>query len=639
MQIFMAQLLLLVLQNTDVSSKNMPTYEPPPPPPLSRCTILLDALRDGIVLVDAEGIVQLINKSARGMYAGGEAPLVGYPLSDFNAADWVEVKRVLTSGTALEGQRLSLPAAEVLVNRVPLHSQGQVTGVLCSFHPLAESNAHVRHLPAYQRLVEDLDALLDQPGTGMVLMDAQGRVRNVNSCFETFTRQERESLLGLPVSSLVERDSTGVFAALLECVEKEAPVILRGVAAEGRAICCVASPSFGGGELRFALARVLDCEATAQLVFPAGHAPGSDAAASVQGADNAASAGLSEGSDGILALARSHGIVLKSRSMVQLVQKMGRVAQTESSVLLQGESGAGKSVFASFIHKLSLRADKAFVAINCGAIPESLMESELFGYERGAFTGADPKGKVGLLEAGHGGTVFLDEIGELPMPMQVKLLEAIDKKVFMRVGGTRTIRVDMRIIAATNRVLEEEVSRGNFRKDLYYRLNVIPLTIPPLRERPEDIMAVAMDYLMRQNALRGEKKRLTPEVLELLVHHPFYGNMRELLNTLEWLVVMSDGNTLTPGELPMSFTAVMEPEPPQGARVATPPDRVPESPPLSPLRGGTLKDAVQLAEKQCIEYALSQYETLFEAAQALKVHPTTLWRKMGQLHITQEKTP
>lgn len=606
--------------------------------PLSRCTILLDALRDGIILVDAEGIVQLINKSARSMYAGGETPLVGYPLSDFNAADWVEVKRVLASGTALEGRRLSLPAAEVLVNRMPLRGQGRVTGVLCSFHALADSDALIRHLPAYQRLAEDMEALLDQPDTGMALMDAQGCVRNVNPYFETLTRQDRESLLGLPVSSLVERDASGIFAALLACVENQAPVVQRGVAAEGRAICCVAVPSFSAGELRFALARVLDCDATARLVSPAAHM-GNSGEDSASFAEDAAIGGLGEGDDGILSLARAHGIVLKSRCMVQLVQKVGRVAQTESSVLLQGESGVGKSVFASFIHKFSLRAEAPFVAINCGAIPESLMESELFGYERGAFTGADPKGKVGLLEAGHGGTVFLDEIGELPMPMQVKLLEAIDKKAFMRVGGTRTIRVDMRIIAATNRVLEEEVGKGAFRKDLYYRLNVIPLTIPPLRERPEDIMAVAMDYLMRQNALRGEKKRLTSEVMELLARHPFYGNMRELLNTLEWLVVMSEGNTLTPGELPMSFTAAVDSEPIRHSGETARTGGMSEPLHLPPLQELSLKDAVQSAEKHCIELALARHETLFEAAQALKVHPTTLWRKMGQLHITQEKTP
>ena len=607
------------------------------PLPITRCTVLMDALRDGIVLVDAEGIVQLINKSARAMYQGGEAPLVGYPLSDFNAADWVEVKRVLASGTPLEGQRLTLPAAEVLVNRTPLFVQGQVTGVLCALHPLSDSDAHISHLPAYQRLLEDMDALLAQPDMGTLLMDAQGRVRGVNSLTETLLGQDRGNLLGLPVASLAERDSTGLFASLLECVEQQGPVVRHGRAADGRSLCCMSTPSFSAGALRFALGRILDCQATAKLVLPATQSDKKDPGLpgdGTEGADWGQDVGAEE--SGILAQARSHGMVVKSRVMMQLVQKMGRVALTESSVLLQGESGVGKSVFASFLHKLSQRSDAPFVAINCGAIPESLMESELFGYERGAFTGADPKGKVGLLEAGHKGTVFLDEIGELPMPMQVKLLEAIDKKAFLRVGGTRTVRVDMRIIAATNRVLEDEVRNGSFRKDLYYRLNVIPLTIPPLRERPEDIVAMIMDYLLRHNAQQGEKKRITPEVMDMLARHPFYGNMRELLNTLEWLVVMSEGSTLTPQELPMSFHAAPnlapQPVPPAVAEPTSATRALPS------FAGMHLKDAVQQAEKLCIQQALVQHQTLFEAAQSLGVHPTTLWRKMVQLEITQEKT-
>lgn len=603
----------------------MTTQEPHPA--LIRCTLLMDALRDGIVLVDADGIVQLINKSARAMYLGGDTPLVGYPLSDFNDADWVEVKRVLASGVPLEMQRMTLPAAEVLVHRAPLFTQGRITGVLCALHCLTDSNAGIRHLPSFQSMMQDFEALIALPDTGVLVMDAQGHIRQVNAVFETWSGKSREALLGLPLSSLGD-DILGALAALLDCLETSGVAVRHGVSVDGRPVCCVATPAYAEGAPRFTLLRVLDCAATRKLCVPAGESPASTDSAADFGM---ISMSLDAVEDTPLAQARSMGIVVKSRVMQQLVQKMDRVGQTESSVLLQGESGVGKSVFAAFIHKLSRRAAKPFVAINCGAIPESLMESELFGYERGAFTGADPKGRIGLLESGHGGTVFLDEIGELPMPMQVKILEALDKKSFMRVGGTRRIKVDIRIMAATNRTLEDEVHKGNFRKDLYYRLKVIPLTIPPLRERPEDIVAMTVEYLVRHNARQNEKKRLTPEVMNLLARHPFYGNMRELLNTLEWLVVMSEGSTLTAREMPTSFHADMAPRTLPGMPDSTPPE--------TDFSGLSLKDAVQQVERRCIEQALARHGTLFEAAQSLGVHPTTLWRKMAQLQMTQEKMP
>lgn len=624
----------------------------------TRCTPLMDALRDGIVLVDADGIVQCINKSARAMYQGGEPPLVGYPLSDFNAADWVEVKRVLTSGAALDAQRMILPVAEVLVTRVPLLAQGAVTGVLCTLHNLADSDAHIRHLPSHQQALRDVDALLALPDTGVVIVDAQGQIRLVNAVLEHWSGKGRDSLLGLPLEALgttnpsdttaadmpdaPEADPLGLVAALRQCLAETTPTIRFGVSVQGRSVCCVATLALVEGQCRFVLGRVQDCEATVRLLAPQASAPcGTETVPSLL--TGTAMAAVEPDDEMALFKARSLGMVVKSRAMIQLVRKMDKVGQTESSVLLQGESGVGKSACAALIHKLSRRADAPFVVINCGAIPESLMESELFGYERGAFTGADPKGKVGRLESGHGGTVFMDEIGELPMSMQVKLLEALDRKSFLRVGGTRPIKVDIRIIAATNRALEDEVSRGNFRKDLYYRLKVIPLTIPPLRERPEDITAMAVEYLLQHNASQHAKKRLTPEVMDMLARHPFHGNMRELLNTLEWLVVMSEGDTLTPHELPMSFHTDMHAPtcaatiPPvsavPGSRVSDPPfDAAPQ--PAWNLSGLSLKDAVQKVERHCIDQALVRHSTLFEAAQSLGVHPTTLWRKMTQLQMT-----
>lgn len=323
-------------------------------------------------------------------------------------------------------------------------------------------------------------------------------------------------------------------------------------------------------------------------------------------------------------------MVVRSAAIRRVVDRAIKVSQTDSSVLLQGESGVGKSMLAAIVHRLSPRKSGPFVSINCGAIPEQLMESELFGYERGAFSGANPKGKTGLLEAAHGGTVFFDEIGELPLPMQVKLLEALDKHAFLRVGGTKPVSVDVRIVAATNRNLAEDVEQGRFRKDLFYRLNVIPILIPPLRERKEDIYALALDMLDRHNARHGCRKRLSPEVIDLLLSHSFPGNARELGNIMEWMLVMSEGNVLRPEDLPLAMR--------QGgaAQAAAPAEQEGDAASLVYQHGKPLKDILFAVEEECLRQALQRCATMHEAAQMLGMHPTTLWRKLAQHNMGQE---
>jgi transcriptional regulator with PAS, ATPase and Fis domain len=245
------------------------------------------------------------------------------------------------------------------------------------------------------------------------------------------------------------------------------------------------------------------------------------------------------------------------------------------------------------------------------------MESELFGYVRGAFTGAAPEGKAGLIEAGHTGTVFLDEVGELTPAMQVKLLQVLEERSFTRVGDTRPTQVDVRIIAATNRDLAELVAQGRFRKDLYYRLHVVPLAIPPLRRRPEDIPALAMSCLERINRRRGLAKRLEPEVLDALLAFDYPGNVRELINLVERMVVMSEGDSISLAELPGEL-------------------RRSTHLPADPLEAGLgLKEAVSRVEAQLIARALERHATTAQAAQALGVHPTTLWRKMVRLGLQE----
>jgi Nif-specific regulatory protein len=263
------------------------------------------------------------------------------------------------------------------------------------------------------------------------------------------------------------------------------------------------------------------------------------------------------------------GIVGESAAVHKLLALIGRVAPQDASVLVLGESGTGKELVARALHRLSPRASKPFVAINCAAITESLLESELFGHEKGAFTGAIAQ-KKGKLEIAEGGTVFLDEIGELPQPVQAKLLRVLQQREFERVGGTRTLRLNVRLVAATNRDLASEVRRSAFREDLYHRLNVVALRVPPLRERPADIMPLARFFLERA-ASRCQRHvvGISPEVEGRLMAHSWPGNVRELENAIERAVVLGDSDILVLEDLPETVLESAEAAEPPGALIAS----------------------------------------------------------------------
>jgi DNA-binding NtrC family response regulator len=261
---------------------------------------------------------------------------------------------------------------------------------------------------------------------------------------------------------------------------------------------------------------------------------------------------------------RFENLVARSRAVLEVFTLARKVAPSEAVVLIRGESGTGKSVLAAAIHNSSRRANAPFVKVNSGAIPENLLESELFGHEQGAFTGAVRR-KEGLFEVAEGGTIFLDEIGDLPLAMQVKLLSAIEEKQFLRVGGTRPIRCDVRILAATHRNLEEAIRSGGFREDLYYRVNVFPVTMPALRERREDIPLLVEHFLMKKGA---DPKRVRPESLRLLAESPFPGNIRELENLIERALILAEDAPLGPEHFPSLRSA----EAPQSVELPEIPD-------------------------------------------------------------------
>ncbi len=254
-------------------------------------------------------------------------------------------------------------------------------------------------------------------------------------------------------------------------------------------------------------------------------------------------------------------IVGESAPLRQVLKLAETVAPTGSTVLIRGETGTGKELVARAIHDLSPRKDRTFVKLNCAAIPTGLLESELFGHERGAFTGAIAQ-KVGRFELAHQGTLFLDEVGDIPLELQPKLLRVLQEQEFERLGGTRTIRVDVRLVAATNRDLAQMVAEGRYRSDLYYRLNVFPLLLPPLRERPDDIPRLVRHFTQRFARRMGRRIETIPsEVMDALVHYPWQGNIRELQNIVERAVILSPGPSLQVplGELQPAAAQANEP--------------------------------------------------------------------------------
>lgn len=304
-------------------------------------------------------------------------------------------------------------------------------------------------------------------------------------------------------------------------------------------------------------------------------------------------------------------IVANSKAFTQVVELARRAATFDgATVLILGESGTGKEVISELIVNTSPRKDKPYLQINCGAIPENLIESELFGYEKGAFTGADAKGRKGLFEAANGGTVFLDEIGDLPLHMQVKLLRVLQQKRIVRVGGTETVNLDVRIIAATNKDLKQMVKEGRFREDLYYRLNVVPIKIPPLRDRKEDILPLVNHFLTVANRKYHTNKSIYSDTIDVLESYSWPGNVRELENLMENLVITTPGDIIRRENLSERLQFSTE-------------DRG-----FTEDTGMiTLKETVERAEYMAIQKAIRQCGSIRKAAVALGVDPSTIVRK------------
>lgn len=559
---------------------------------------VFSASHNGIVIIDNHGIVLVYNQAAMEMLGDSGPSPVGRHMSEVRPEAWPEFLEILYSGTPQLARRIEFPNTTIIANRSPIVIDGVVAGVISVFQDISSYEAIISELEGYKELHTEMEAIFESSQDGLYITDGSAKTIRVNSAYERVTGLKREDLLGRTTRKLV-RDGVIDQSVTLDVLEKGHSVTIMQNVKGAKQVMVTGTPIYDeDGKVALVVTNVRDITELNQL---------RGQVEETRLLSSRYYQSLMEQQQFKQAL---KSMVFNSSVMSQVLRKAVKVAAVDTLVLLQGESGVGKTMLARIIHQMSPRQEAPFVKINCGAIPENLMESELFGYTKGAFTGASPAGKAGLIEMGHTGTVFLDEVSELTLGMQVKLLQVIEEQTFTRVGATSSTAVDVRIIAATNRDLKEQVDQGRFRQDLFYRLNVIPIPIPALRQRREDIPALALHFLENVARERKLEKRLEPEVLAAMEAYDYPGNVRELWNIIERMVVMSEGQLISMADLPVEL-------------------KKPAAAPGQLWSGGlNIKQAVQELEVQMIKSALTRHKSVGEAAKALGVHTSTLWRKM-----------
>ncbi|MGE4292569.1 MAG: sigma 54-interacting transcriptional regulator [Desulfovibrio sp.] len=550
----------------------------------------------GIIALDNNGIVTEINNAAEGMLGIAANSAYGKDVGVLLHGD-------LESADVQHGmnpQTVVIRGMRCITQARPIVRDGEPHGAVIVLQDISELEALSKELDSVNTLLAELDVIVSTLPDPLIVLDEQG-------CEVYINDRAREQLPSLEAL----RSGQGCVAELDRCFSRLVRDVLGG--RQGESFSRVLT-SDDGREIIVKYSPVRDVRQRAvRHVFY------------VQDVTemNRLRRESARHMEELHALRRERsekdGLVYRSACMVEVMAQVRKVAMVESTVLVLGESGVGKGEIVRRIHACGPRADKPFMTLNCGAIPENLLESELFGYERGAFTGAERSGKVGILEVANYGCLFLDEIGEMPLPLQVKLLHFLQESEIMRVGGSRAIKLDVRIVSATNKDLFALVEQGLFRKDLFYRLNVVPINIPPLRNRVEDILPLAHHFLKRINTKYGQSKRLCPETCNLLERYDWPGNVRELINVIERITIMSDDDVLSPTTLPAYFNYT-------GGREEA-----------CRTQSDCLRTALENVEQSMIRCALKKHGSLRPASKALGISHPTLLRKMRKYGIAVQE--
>jgi len=565
---------------------------------------LLSASLDSFFVADSQGVVINVNKAYSRITGLKAEDIIGrsmYDLVDQGYYKQAATLMVLESQQPVMYKETTATGRVVLFTGIPIFDEkGDLTNVLVNVRDITDLESVSGELEKTQEIKEELNKVIQSSFDGIMETDAKGNILIVNDAYVRITGISKEELIGKNVQDLV-RDGYYDRSVSLMVMEKGKAVTIEQKLKTGKKLLVTGNPVFNErGELIRIITNARDLTELEQL------------RQDVEQAQELSRHYQEELKK--IRISQESNFVAESRQSKDIIDLIMRVSQVDTTVLIQGESGVGKEIVAQELHKQSPRCNQPFIKINCAAIPESLLESELFGYDAGAFTGANKHGKMGIFELANKGSLFLDEVGEIPLHLQVKLLRVLQDGEFTRVGGSKPIRVDVRVIAATNRDLAQMVSDGTFREDLYYRLNVIPIYVPPLRERKEEIAPLVRHFLSMFNEKYGFNKTITASALGILMEYNWPGNIRELRNVIERAVVTSANSVIED----ISFLNVEQQ------------DKNTNIPNYAPIN---LKQEVEEYEKQIIRKYIDKYGSLRKAARYLGSSQTTIWRKATQYGI------
>lgn len=561
---------------------------------------VLNSIYNGIISIDDEGIITYFNKTAERIFNIPAHEAINRFILDVLPNTGGNLLESLKTGSTLYGEKLKGETITLIANINPIVKNGKISGVVSVFQDISEIENISRELDVFKNLKNWLDTIIDSSYDGLWICDQEGKVIRINKAAEKINQIKGEDVIGKNMRDLVTQ---GMFdkSVTLETLKRKTTVTMIQKIKGGSKILVTSNPIFNeNGEITFVVSNDRDITELDHL------------RSRLQETEALAKEYSSRLSNLEMKGVDLSTIIFRSAEMERIVEMALRMAEVDTTVLLLGESGVGKGVIAKLIHRQSNRKTGPFIRVDCAGIPDSLIESELFGYERGAFTGAKLEGKPGFFELANKGTLFLDEVGEIPLSSQSKLLRFLEDHEIVRVGGTEPRKIDVRVIAATNKNVEEMVSSKLFREDLYYRLNVVPIFIPPLRCRREDILTLIFHFLGKFNEAYQKKKTLSPETVEILCKYDFPGNVRELANLVERFVVVTEKDRIELTDLPSFITGSI-------TRAMSYPSALEDLP---------LRHALEKVESIIIENAIKKYGSQREAAKTLKIDQGTISRKL-----------
>ena len=570
--------------------------------------LILNNLFNGVVVVDPQGQVVFCNSSAEKCLGVETRQVIGRPLTQLLPLG--NIYEQVISGVGYTCERISLnEKVSVLSNCLPVKKDREFFGSIIIFQDLSEIEKGQENIRALEELNRELNALIESSYDGIWITDGKGVTLRVSKSYEKFSGIKAEEVVGRPMEELVKEGYYSDSAALHVLARKE-PVTLVHEIKTGKKAMVTASPIYDDqGNIWRIITNVRDITLLDNLQKQL-----------------AEMRRLSQRYEYELRQMRElNGVKImgESKAIQDVVDLALRLAKVDTTVFIQGESGVGKGLVAELIHRNSQRKNEPFIKLNCGAIPENLLESELFGYEKGAFTGACKDGKPGMFELANKGILFLDEVTEMPLHLQVKLLQAVQDQEIYRVGGTRLIKLDVRIIAATNQDVAALVAKGLFREDLYYRLNVVPVVIPPLRERKEDIPPLINYYLSLFNKKFNLNKKISSPAVDYLTFYHWPGNVRELENVVQRLVLLSPGEIIEVDDLPNHI--IGEKKAVHDGYVLTLPKDI------------SMREALEEVERVLLKMALREQGSTRRAAKQLAIDQSTVVRKAQKYKIEYNK--